>query len=468
MKKIYLIGLLFCLLTSSCEDFLDKTPSTSLPAEEAITSITDLRNAVNGVAYLMSRSRMTYSADFAIVSDLKGSDFLPKSNNNQAGPIGRYTITKNDDIPYYAYAYFYRAIARVNNVLSVIDKVPHSEDNLAEYNAYKGELYAWRAMMHFDLARMFCNAPTAAADINAANSGIALSTAVYPPGYVAARTTLKQTYDQILSDFDIAMGLLSKDVKENRGRFNYWGALALRSRVHLYNGSYDKALADAIEVMGCKEYALYTRDQYTKVWDQAHTIESLFEMNITTTYNAQRNSVGYYCDSEGYGECAFVEGENTLLSYLTAHPEDIRSQMVKVQGGPNPGTYPAKYPGRDKQIYVNNPKIIRLSEVYLIAAEAALKTSSPQDAASYINALRRNRIENYVDVPSVTLDDILYERRLELFAENACAWDYWRNKKSVNNATVGEVNYDDYRAIFPIPQDEIDIAPDLLIQNPKY
>lgn len=466
MKKIYIAVLLLGLGFSSCSDFLDKTPSTSLPVEEAITSMTDLRNAVNGIAYLMSQSRVTYSADFAIISDLKGSDFKALSNNNQSGYISRYTITKNDEIPYYGYYYFYRAIAGVNKIFSTIDAVPVASGQEAEFNDYKGQLYAWRAMLHFDLARMFCNAPTASANVDAPNSGIVLSTEVYEPGYVAPRTTLKETYNQILADFDQALSLLSKD--KNDGRLNYWAALALRSRVHLYNGSNAQALADAKDVISNSPYKLYTTDNYTEVWGKQYTDESLFELTITVNYNAQRNSVGYYCDSEGYGECAFVEGPGTLLEYLNNHPEDIRSKMIKVQGGTNPGTYPAKYPGRDNSIYVNSPKIIRLADVYLIAAEAALKDNQMSTAVGYVNTLRENRISDYEAVSTITLDEILYERRIELFAENACAWDYWRNKKSVTNAYVGEVAYNDYRAIFPIPQDEVDIAPDLLIQNPNY
>ena len=65
---------------------------------------------------------------------------------------------------------------------------------------------------------------------------------------------------------------------------------------------------------------------------------------------------------------------------------------------------------------MNNPKVIRLSEVYLIAAEAALKSINDNgaSAAEYINTLRKNRITGYEEVSTVTLDDILTERRLEL------------------------------------------------------
>ena len=227
MKKLYIIGLLSAMLCSSCSDFLEKDPSTSLPVESAVTTMTDLRNAVNGIAYIAMNGRMCYDADLAIYADLKGEDFRAVSSNNHAGPISRYQITKTDDLAYYGYYYFYKAIANVNKVLSIIDNIPHTDSEEAEFNDYKGQLYAWRAMLHFDLARLYCNAPTAAADVNAANSGIVLSTEVYEPSYVSARATLKATYDLILSDFGTALPLLTKD--ENDGYINYWAALALRA-----------------------------------------------------------------------------------------------------------------------------------------------------------------------------------------------------------------------------------------------
>ena len=75
MKKIYIIGLMSALLCSSCSNFLEKDPSTSLPVESAVTTMKDLRNAVNGIAYIALNGRMCYDADFAIYADLKGEDF---------------------------------------------------------------------------------------------------------------------------------------------------------------------------------------------------------------------------------------------------------------------------------------------------------------------------------------------------------------------------------------------------------
>ncbi len=153
------------------------------------------------------------------------------------------------------------------------------------------------------------------------------------------------------------------------------------------------------------------------------------------------------------------------------NPDDVRSKMIKEQSVASvAGThfFPAKYPGRGGQIYVNNPKIIRLSEVYLIAAEAELKgNNNGAAAAEYINAIEQNRIEGYVDVDAVTIDDVIFEYEKEFFAENQIAFAYWRNQKSVTNQVGAVVNYNDNKTILPIPQREIDYDPSL-VQNPGY
>jgi hypothetical protein len=333
----------------------------------------------------------------------------------------------------------------------------------------QGQLYAWRGLLHFDLARIFAHIPTAAADVNAANSGIVLSTEVYAPDYKGSRATLKETYDLIISDLTKAMELMGEGSDNGTGFHNYFSALALRARANLYAGNYAAALADAKKVIEDGGYELYNQSNYDKVWAQEGTSESIFELLITANYNPQRNSLGYYCDANGYPECALAD-DGEILTYLKAHPEDVRSKAIKeqtVKGVDGTHFFPAKYPGRDG-IYVNNPKIIRLSEVYLIAAEAELKANNNGAAAAeYINAIEENRVNGYEDVATVTLDDVLFEYKKELFAENQIAFAYWRNNKSVTNQVGKEISSKDDKAIWPIPQREIDYDP-TLVQNPGY
>ena len=70
MKKIYLVGLAFALLTASCDDVLEKTSSTQLPTIDAISSVADLTNAVNGVYEQQATEVGSYGAEFTLLADL--------------------------------------------------------------------------------------------------------------------------------------------------------------------------------------------------------------------------------------------------------------------------------------------------------------------------------------------------------------------------------------------------------------
>lgn len=483
MKKIYLVlGIAASMMFSSCSDFLDREPSTELPTGSAITSTSDLQNAVNGIGFVLSGSltgydRMSYASEFTLFGDLRCNDFMAPSSQGQTDEIRQYAYSPNGTYPDAGYKIFYKALSNVNSALEAIPNVTGKE---ATINNLKGQLLAWCGLLHFDLARMFCYIPTTVAD--PANSlGLVLADKTFPQDYKATRTDLKTTYDFIIEQFTEALPLLGKT--SDVGYFNYYAALALRARAYLYEGDYTKALADAKEVInnaGSVGIELLTRTNYVSSWATAGANETLFEMKLTSEYNAQRYGPGYYTDATGYPECAFNTG-SYLYKYLSSHPEDVRSGLIKDQTDADEyegaaGMYPGKYPGQNNNIYVNNPKIIRLSEVYLIAAEAqwhldnagsydVTKTSTA--AAQYINAIQRNRIQDYEDVSSVTLADILHQYEIEMFCENQITYAYWRNHQSVTNADEEEIKYNDYRTILPIPQTERDYNP-ALQQNPEY
>jgi starch-binding outer membrane protein, SusD/RagB family len=477
MKKkiIFTLVLGLTIVFQGCVDFLEQSPSDALPSADAITSVADLNNAVNGVYtgmidFDLGQGQQTepysyYGGDFIAYADLKGGDLNYTSSNNQISPMARYEHGVESDFAEHYWKMPYTLIGRINDVLSVADNVAIAAGEQEQFDDLKGQLYALRALCHFDLVRLFAKAP-AISDVNAVNSGIPISSEKYPVNYEPARATLKETYDFIKGELNKAIGLLSKE--ENLGKINYWAAKGLLARVYLYNGENNDALTVAQDVISNSPYSLYTINNYLNVWGVEGASESMFEILTNSSHNSQRNSIGYYTHSDGYGECAFSTQGYALL---TENPDDIRSQLIEWEDDETEteGYYTQKYPGREGNLYLNNPIVIRLSEVYLIAAEAKFKGGSGgQNAAWYINELRKNRIANYVDVSSVTLDDILIERRKELVAEGHQCWDAWRNSKSVFPPRLNrEVNGSDKLAILPIPKRETDISSNLK-QNPGY
>lgn len=474
MKKYIYLFISLMFIGISCSDEFNQMPSYSLPAEQSIKDMATLNTAING-AYAALVNRWGLAGDVALYADAKGGDvqMIDKSSNHFQ-PLVIYQTDKNSGVSIGAYKRFSYLLARVNSILENLENISDKDAQKEVYNDYVGQLYALRALGHFEMARLFAQIPSIASDVNAESSGIVLNDKLYPFNTKFKRSTLKQTYDFIIADLNKSMELLSKDKKEASGKINYWAAEALLSRVYLYTNDNDNALKHAANVIANSPYKLYTINDFLTVWNKTGTSESLFEVMTTDKRNAQRNSLGYYTNPDGYPECAASDG---FITWLTAQSDDIRSQSIREKAdekGKKKGFYTIKYEGQEgvgAPLYVNNFKVIRLAEVYLIAAEAKLRGGNAADAKEavwYYNELRKNRVENYTEVTAVTLDNILDERRMELFCENHRMYDMVRFRKDITTSTFSDpLKYDDYRLLTAIPERERNISKELK-QNPGW
>lgn len=476
MKKIFYISIVFLTFTFvSCEKFLEKAPSGSLPTDSAITSIADLNNAVNGVYQELVGQVFSLSGDMFIYGDLKGPDYEFPNNSGWSTPLGVQPVDSKSGHADDFYRIVYTAIGKVNYALEAAKNYTPTTDDQAAYDALTAELHAIRGWMHFQGATYYCKLPTVAGtNMNDANSGLPISDKVTMPGdYTAKRATLNETYNFAIAELE---GSLSKlDISKNGGISKY-GAEALLARIYLYKGDYSKALEYAVDIIKNSGASLYSIAEYSDVWSQTFTSESLLELAVTETgANGGRQSFGYEASPDGYAEFGFTKA---FYDYLQTLTNDVRTDMVswKVKTGStatNKGYYTNKYPGQTgstQPLYINNPKIVRLSEIYLIAAEAKLKGGNATDAQSaeyYINQLRTNRITGYTNVSSVTIDDIITEYRLELQAEGQYFFALVRNNKTFESQYRGTITPDHYSNICAIPDRELFICPDMK-QNPGY
>ena len=121
--------------------------------------------------------------------------------------------------------------------------------------------------------------------------------------------------------------------------------------------------------------------------------------------------------------------------------------------------------------------MIRLSEVYLIAAEAGLKVGGMARSAGlgYLNAIvQRANPDKLVSDNEYTLDRVLDERRKELVGEGHRYFDMLRNGKTIYRSggkhllsTPSEVNWDYFKCVLPIDRTQFTFNPDME-QNPGY
>lgn len=461
MKKIFysiLAAAAFC----ACQG-LDQEPSTSVSTSTAIQSIEDLSYAVNGAYYLATYGdQFTMASELAIYADELGPDSeVNKGSGQFAEKIHTRAISSNDS--YAAYAYLYKAIANINRALEVAATL---EDQAAAA-PYIAELYGMRGLFHFHLATFFAPIPTSG---SSNKLGIVLATEVYPLDYKGPRASLDETYQQIVDDLTTCINS-GQNKAVNDGHVNYWAALALRARAYLYWGKNDLALADAKTVISQSPYKLLTPENYVASWSVDNASETILEYIQNDDWNAQRYNPGYYTHPDGYTEYLVPKA---FYDFMQADPNDVRSNMVAWResetGKGTPGYFPMKYPGKtgsNVPLYANSIKVIRLAEVYLIAAEASLKSSGAAAAVPYLNTLRQNRISGYTDATTTDIDDIINERRKELFAEGQIAFDYWRNGKTVVSGAF-TCPPTDNRNVLPIPKEELDVCGSVLQQNPGY
>jgi starch-binding outer membrane protein, SusD/RagB family len=191
--------------------------------------------------------------------------------------------------------------------------------------------------------------------------------------------------------------------------------------------------------------------------------------------NAGNDALSYFYDQAGYGDALAA---NNLYNLYPA--TDIRKSLI-LTFSPTRGNVRVvnKYPN-STQPEKDEVKIVRLSEVYLIAAEAAYNLSNEPVARQYLNDVATRRdptFMGYVSIGAALLNDILLERRKELAFEGHRYWDLARNNLNVTRVnTAGNytgvpltISTTNFRRILPIPQTEIDANPNIRNQqNPGY
>ena len=481
MRKYIAIIVMSSLLYSCGNDFLNVSPTTAAGEDNLIQSVEDLKIATQGVYEILS-SGVYYQGEYTFIADLMGDHMMEPAWGSQHMKF------------YYAYGFskvrsetaFYRTIylglQDINLILEKSSKLPES----AQKNALMSELRALRALMHFDLVRMYgplyCNLGKGSLKQDALGIRIAKEP-IKDMRAIFYRDKTADVYSFIKSELEEVVSNLPK-TKRN-GYLNYWAGRAIYAKVCLYMEDYKSALAAAEEIISSSGLKLYTKENYVLSWGNEFGTESLLELSSSLTDNSGYTSLGWICSESGYKT---VVPTADFISLFDADPYDVRFKLLKKSTKDKCYYISGKYPGRENNIKINNPKIIRLSEIYLIASESALKLNLTDKAKKYICDLRENRTttDPRKYEKSISIDDILYERAVELYGEGNRAWDLWRNRKPViryesmtekeqkghsDYLSNGVINFDFYQSIFPIAEREIELLPVAdrdKQQNPGY
>lgn len=465
--KCYTTLSLLLLLASSCKkDFLDRDPYGGLPAEEAITTADDMETALNGT-YAELRDPNLYGRFIPLFGDLFADNvYISATNSNRYLDYFQINATVTDLDAEGLWQHAYSAISKANNIIN------SSLTGTAQIDQYRGEALALRALMYFELVKHFSKPYTV--DPNSLGVPLVL---MYDPYVKPVRGSVAAVYTQIETDLKAAIPLLT--ISRSSGYFSGAAATALLARMYQFKGEWAASLTAAEDVITNSDYALLNLNQVQGYWASNTArndgLESLFEVVFDVTGNAGNDALAYFYDQVGYGDALASED-----LYQTYAETDVRRNLILTES-PIRGDVKVvnKYPNStqpDKDEF----KVIRMSEVYLIAAEAAYQTGNATKARAYLNDVATRRdpgFAGYNSSGAALLEAVLLERRKELAFEGHRYWDLARYNRDVVRVELAEnyggvplvIEADNFRRVLPIPQSELDANPNIRSQqNPGY
>lgn len=509
-KYILLPALALTLTLASCD--MDKNPYNAIPEDEALMTPTDFTN-MSVPLYTGMRS-FVGSSYFCTGPDEQSDDFNATVGTGLSD-LHRWDFNTSLSSGDALYSNSQTMIARANFIIDGYNKCDMSNKNLFTDQAMvtvknvKGEAFFVRAYFLFNLAQYFC-ADYDNRNADEKNSGVSYRLDYYPSSNSAtypARKTLRETYKQITDDLDSALLYVNVAGEQSNYYISVDAVKAMQARVALAMDDYATAAEKATEVIGTTIYTLAgSVDRLTQMWAGNFDTETIFKLAASATSQLSSQTGLQYLPYTSGGAPGYVPTQTVLDLYSD---DDYRKSVYFLPLTFQTSTgvvgnvlafnkYPEKaYPyeatnGYDYARFTIEPKVIRISEMYLIAAEAYAQLAKTDGsyltkAAQYLNDFKAKRIAGYqaqsFSSPDRIMSEIRDERHREFLGEGTRLLDLKRWDMGVTRGTPQQeeicampgADYStnlskpagDYRFVWPIPKHEMDTNPQI-VQNPGY
>jgi hypothetical protein len=444
----YLIPAFLLVTTAGCKKFLNVQPVDEVSDASTIVDATSSETAVRGVYRTMAQNY--YGGLYETFGYLGGDDIVWTGSQAVIQQFISHNVTADNNNLETVWAGIYQTINGANEVIAKVPKVVDPAFAAGQQNQLTGEGYFIRALAYFDLARCWGGVPITLTPTTTATEKNKI-----------ARSTLDQTYAQVLSDLDAADSLMSLPTAQNPVRANKETAWALKARYYLYQKDWANA-----EVYASKVIADNTNYQLLapfSSWFQpasaVATKESVFELSYNATYT--NSSRGYWQPPALGGTRQWAPGDS--IAALLTNPQIGGGRSALVAQTSTKAWYGNLFyrsPATDPSY------IIRIAELYLIRAEARAGQNELSDALADLNAIRARA--GLAGSTAVSQSDILLaieqENRVEFALEPHRWFDLVRTGRA--QAVLGITSSD--QLLFPIPVTEIQLSNGVLIQNPGF
>ena len=457
MKNIHfkykIFALLFAMTIGACttED-LDPSTEQNKPVEGGITSVTNVYGLLKG-AYSGMTGSGYYGRDYIINNEVRTDNAFSNGNSGRFTTEASFSYNANTG---FFWDDAYRVIASANIIISQ-DETGLTGD-LDYLTHMKGEAYAIRALVHFDLLKQYGQMHTGG------TLGVPYVTEFKGEDLFPARNTIDEDMAMIFADLDTAFSLMDENFYDSSKEFmSKYTAKAIESRVATYFSMWSRAISASEAVINSGDYSIIPASNFVSSFSSDSSANSIFELAFNSTDNQGINGLAYiYRTTSGgsYGDVQVID--NVIDLYEDG---DVRADILGYEGDMlrNIGKYP------DNQGY-DNVGVLRYEEVILNYAEALFETGNTAAAIVQINTITSNR--NASPYTTLTKDDLLLERRKEFIFEGMRYDDLLRTgmditKFSTQQNFTSTIPYGDHRLAWPIPQAEVD-ANSNITQNDGY
>ncbi len=457
------------LIVSCSDDYLETNPTNQISDQVIFQTVDGATTVLDGVLRDM---RSKHGAEnmhdqFGIKTvdlscDLMGEDIVVEIFHWFGADYRFENHGSKDYRSAYTWNLFYRIINNVNNIINHVDQAATNNENLR--TDLKAQALTLRAYSYFQLIQLFQHTYIG----NENEPGVPVYTETSATGN--PRSTVSEVYQQIVSDLDLAVLLFEESNLPQRHISNLTLNVAngLRARVALVMNDWEIAANKALEAR--KDYQLMSAEQFSTGFDN-HTQQNWMwglEVNDeqSTTYASWFShvdwTIGGYC---GFG---FSPKSFNLALYREMSDKDIRKQLIGAAFIESGRLIPYKFSAGGDKNFAADLVMMRPEEMLLIETEALFRMDDEDKASLLLKELRDRRMSEPVTVwasGDKLLQEILLERRIELWGEGFSLLDIKRLKKGLNrnnsnhNPAVARTMFlepESSKFNFMIPQQEID------------
>jgi hypothetical protein len=449
----------------SCKKYLEVSPKSSLSEDQLFNSEVGFQQALTGVySQLATQNLYGDNLTMGFVSALaqnyaNTATNAPLYETSRLNYISAEVIGKTTGIWNTAYT----AIAGVNKIIENTEK-RRDVLSASNYALIRGESLGIRALLHFDLLRLF--GPEYITGASA--KSIPYKTVVNENSNVPA--TSQEVANAVLADLKEAATLLKTNdpiLSTSPGRrikMNYFAVKGLEARVNIYIGDKTTAASAALEVVNSAKFPFVTSTAASAAAtsrDRLYITEQLFMVRVRDIANWADPGYFKFNGSTSMKLTRSATNFATLYETAAGGGTDFRFlyRIEQDQGSPFPSKYWQTYQFNtlDSNRLDQNTPAIRLSEMYYILAETAGTTAQ---GVAYLNAVRKNRgLPDLATTITQTVlnNEITKEYQKEFYAEGQLFYYYKRKNIIRMQFMTADIPLSKY--VLPKPPAELEYNP---------